>query len=355
MRKLLAFALSVTLLFASAGALGAEAPVGMSSFMALAIRSSAGKTVVGLNGKVPLFWFDGKTFFICEIETAKTKDGAEYKKPKTDKEGKPVICAPSSKDFTKKALQSLTSGIYCVLEPQEAVAICVRLENTCLYGVFSKQGAIRFSQIGTDRAAKIGLTKPNMVYILDQDYNRLVLALGNTQKVVSQEAPNPDTADPERCLGIKDVLPYECLSFEQLGRGHLQIWTGKEEIVSCGIRSSCPQVTATHQGSVAASLELLCAQLGCSLEKGTEQNEFVIHRFVSLLWEKPAATELRLKIGQFVGSVDGKRVDFPFPPYLDQKTKKPMVPLRAFCNALGARIHWRTLDSSALVERFVRK
>ena len=106
---------------------------------------------------------------------------------------------------------------------------------------------------------------------------------------------------------------------------------------------------------MAASLELLCAQLGCSLEKGTEQNEFVVHRFVSLLWEKPATIELRLKIGQFVGSVDGKRLDFPFPPYLDQKTKKPMVPLRAFCNALGARVHWRALDISALVERFVRK
>ncbi|HQJ44728.1 MAG TPA: hypothetical protein PLQ62_06430, partial [Caldisericia bacterium] len=98
-------------------------------------------------------------------------------------------------------------------------------------------------------------------------------------------------------------------------------------------------------------------KMGAFYDKVPNENKWKIVKADKPVHGPITVTDITITIGEKKAIVDGQEYELSaIPYYYDPKipNSNPMIPLRDFCYLLNNKLHWRSIDDSALIERFMQ-
>ena len=98
-------------------------------------------------------------------------------------------------------------------------------------------------------------------------------------------------------------------------------------------------------------------KMGAFYERIKDTNGYRIVKADKAIHGPITVTDITITIGEKKAIVDGQEYELSAIPYyytVKPYNDNPMIPLRDFCYLLNNKLHWRSIDDSALIERFMQ-
>jgi|GEM_PF-3009041 len=187
------------------------------------------------------------------------------------------------------------------------------------------------------------------IYYFDDDYNTELQLLTKTgYKIEKREAINPDLVDSEsipRLFYLENMISTR-------GQGYFWMKIGSQDIVVDGINYKMMK-PFIYNGKLAISLYDLINIIGGEIEYNNTTGRYEAYRVVKPAWSKIEIIKLELKIGDKKAYLNGEEIELSIAPFEpEDRSSFIYVSAKDICDIFKAKLHWRSIDNTALIERF---
>ena len=301
---------------------------------------------------------DGQYTF---YEFEEVNNDKHYYRPKHDSNGEPIPIKPDDPNFFPKIWRALQNHyVYGeIIGPQNLIAISIMAHypkkeeyfgfwNTTVYTKYSRVKHWEYSNVVT--GSKIDYPVGS-IYYLDDDYNtELQVKTKSSYKVEKREAINPDL--------VNDVylIPY-LRSLEALNTkpwlGYLWMKVGYDDVFIGGYKYGIAK-PMIYNGKLIVSLYHLIDYLDAVIDYDNTTDRHIAYKVIKPAWSKIEIIKLELKIGDKKAYLNGEKIELSFAPFELEGDRNNAIYVSAtdICDIFKAKLHWRSLDNTALIERF---
>jgi len=274
-------------------------------------------------------------------------------KPKFDSKGNPVTYQSSDDKFKSKLYKTLYErNIGRVEGDVDYVSISYlqlfseSIGSHWITKNFNSKGSLHGNSYSSGLKGSISDLPPGSIAYLDNDFNYEVQEYKDKKHtVIRREALNPDLEEYQEIPGLYNMPGRQ----DSTWHGYYWIKLNSYDCVYNGKKHNCI-VPVIHQGRTAIDIRGMAKVLHCGIE--SSKDGFEIVRIVDYLFSKTEIVKLSIKFGDEYAYVNDEKKFLSFPLYKDEKTTGCMISLRDICDILKAKLHWRSIDNTALIEYF---
>ena len=305
---------------------------------------------------------EGLVFY--RLEKKQTAKSFAYL-PVLDKNNNPVKLSPKDPDYCYEVAKALNVSIAAVqLETEsDILAVSIVFYNYGDYEFYTALTQSSFSKHGTGSSGfvsfenmhKYKMLSKGSAYIIDTNLNIEYLRLEDKEYKITHETLNPDLEENNIIYAIDNVVTHTYSSYDNVGGYiHLQLDNPIYTIAGKPIKYYPPPTL--KDGQLMVGLEIV-NKMGAFYERIKDTNGYRIVKADKAIHGPITVTDITITIGEKKAIVDGQEYELSAIPYyytVKPYNDDPMIPLRDFCYLLNNKLHWRAIDSSALIERFMQ-
>lgn len=305
---------------------------------------------------------EGLVFY--RLEEKKTAKSIAYL-PVLDKNNNPVKLSPKDPDYCYEVAKSLNVSLAAdQLETESDMqAISIVFYNYGDYEFYTALTQSSFSKHGTGSSGfvsfenmhKYKMLSKGSAYIIDTNLNIEYLRLEDKEYKITHETLNPDLEENNIIYAIDNVVTHTYSSYDNVG-GYIHLQLDNPIYTIAGKPIKYYPSPTLKDGQLMVGLKIV-NKMGAFYDKVPNENKWKIVKADKPVHGPITVTDITITIGEKKAIVDGQEYELSaIPYYYDPKipNSNPMIPLRDFCYLLNNKLHWRSIDDSALIERFMQ-
>lgn len=306
---------------------------------------------------------EGLVFY--KLEEKKTAKSIAYL-PVLDKNNNPVKLSPKDPDYCYEVTKALNVSMAAVhLETESDIqAVAIVFYNygdrnstvALIMSSFGKESVGSLDFVGFEDMHKYKMMPKGSAYIIDTNLNIEYLRLEDKEYKITHETLNPDLEESKLIYGIDNVITYTYSSYDNVGTGYIHLQLDNPIYTIAGKRIKYYPLPTLKDGQLMVGLEIV-NKMGAFYDKVPNENKWKIVKADKPVHGPITVTDITITIGEKKAIVDGQEYELSATPYyytVKPYNDNPMIPLRDFCYLLNNKLHWRSIDDSALIERFMQ-
>jgi hypothetical protein len=330
------------------------------------VAKSYFNNIIPMNRKYTLIEHNKNGFVFYKMET-KVVDGIPCYFPFLDENGNQVPISLDDKEYMANVSNVLSSWLCGYIESDDGLEKIVIMfyangsvdkEWDICAAEYSKLPVnpedivIKNGTFPKSRIDGIESHSTGSIYFIDDDCNYESLEFDNGQYNIMNKTLNPDIDDNKKYYGLADVLSYHY----SRPPGFLYLQQNNKIYYLNGLEKNWDIKPEIKEGNLAVELSIIDS-LNALRESINGRDAYRIVKADKTGHWPITVTDITITIGEKKAIVDGQEYELSIAPYYcynEKRNRKVMIPLRDLCYLLNNKLHWRPIDDSALIERFMQ-